>query len=529
MPNRINDKAVETAFTNAMRSRRGDNTPYETRKTETATGASRANRFEQLKDANSAEAVENLYKMIRDDAFGPTASAAFGPAALTGERLARANDIMYSVMSELGMAGQLEKLSATTLQNLGLDLDQLGLRDTVSKVRSMATWGSDAQKLAEAEGMSINTVTWQDTSRTVGSSWGDNITDMTISQELRDARTGKSETAEMPVIQLSNNMTDKTADIDLDKFMVTVGNATGGEPKNVSLRQILDKPWEYLSDSKNWPLKGDDGKAKGLFAPGTDESVLVSAQAGFLPITKQGGKATYTPTVYNYQSHNDEKKGAQPAVLTLMVTREGVTIDVMGKRKAGRNGEDGAYGERLFFNKAGQRAQLTAERASTSSVKGSTSSQGGDVASGADQLNRVLVIQVPLIPEVPRPAPKWGGGLMLESAAVTRSFSPRGRSDIEDAVISAGPVEGPMDENLGTGWKRDGAKPIRVTVQLMKATSNGVATADDMKSIKKELEAVYKDASRVGSLVLPDGLPKQPTTPPGPIFLETTPVAATKS
>ncbi len=520
MSNGITKKAVENAFRNAIHTRRGDDTPWQTREKEVATAASRVNRFEQLKDAGSAEAVENLFKMIREDAFGPTASAAFGPAALTGDKLHRANEIMFQAMSDLGMAGQLDKLSATTLKSLGLELDQLGLRDTVRKVRDMADYDSPAQKLAKEHGLSINTVTWQDTSRTVGSSWGDNITDMTISQELRDARTGKSETAEMPVLQLSDNLTDKTADIDLDKFMVTVGNATNGEPKQVSLRQILDKPWEYLSDAKNWPLKGEDGKAKGLFAPGTDEQVLVSAQAGFLPITKEGGKATYTPTVYNYQSHNDKEKGAQPSVLTLMVTREGVTIDVMGKRKPG---QEGTYGERLFFNKAGQRAQLTAERASKSDVKGPTSSQGGDVASGADQLNRVLVIQVPLIPEVPRPKRSWGfGGLeSMPMAASARSFNKA--SDIEDAVISAGPVEGPMDENLGKGWKRDGAKPIRVTVQLMKATSNGVATAEDMKSLKKELEGVYKDAARVGSLVFPNGKPPQPTIP-GPIFLE--PVAS---
>ena len=47
-------------------------------------------------------------------------------------------------------------------------------------------------------------------------------------------------------------------------------------------------------------------------------------------------------------------------------------------------------------------------------------------------------------------------------------------SDVEEAVIGHGEVEGPFTEIDGLEIKRDDKYPIRVTVQFYKATSNGV-------------------------------------------------------
>ena len=80
-----------------------------------------------------------------------------------------------------------------------------------------------------------------------------------------------------------------------------------------------------------------------------DTKVLVSAQACFLPIPKQG-TATFDPVIFNYQSFSGD-----PAVLTILVTREGTSTTIIdNKRDAFRTGA--LWGQRLFHNAHGMRA-----------------------------------------------------------------------------------------------------------------------------------------------------------------------------
>jgi hypothetical protein len=72
---------------------------------------------------------------------------------------------------------------------------------------------------------------------------------------------------------------------------------------------------------------------------------------------------------------------------------------------------------------------------------------------------------------------------------------------VDEAVIGHGEVEGPFTEIDGLAIKRDARFPIRITVQFYKATSNGVVTAAEMTAIAEQIEAVYRDAKAVGSLV----------------------------
>ena len=57
-----------------------------------------------------------------------------------------------------------------------------------------------------------------------------------------------------------------------------------------------------------------------LLAPG---AALVSAQATFLPVPREG-QATFWPVIFNYQSSRKN-----PAVLTLLVTRQGTSMTVV--------------------------------------------------------------------------------------------------------------------------------------------------------------------------------------------------------
>jgi hypothetical protein len=92
-------------------------------------------------------------------------------------------------------------------------------------------------------------------------------------------------------------------------------------------------------------------------------------------------------------------------------------------------------------------------------------------------LNLVLLIQVPL----KRKRLPTRGSLPLAAAAPGAVFrGKRRKSDVEEAVIGHGEVEGPFTEIDGLDIERDERYPVRVTVQFYKATSNGVISEEDV-------------------------------------------------
>jgi hypothetical protein len=201
--------------------------------------------------------------------------------------------------------------------------------------------------------------------------------------------------------------------------------------------------------------------------------------------------ATFNPVLFNYQS----RKG-DPAVLTILATREGTSTTVIDNSRdafsAGWN-----WGQRLFFNQGGQRASLTGQRLSEFVAEGRPGEpKGAKVADSA--LNMVLLIQVPLkqkyemrFKDAVAEAPASAAGMAMKS----------GRSDVEAAVIGHGDLEGPFTEIDNLDIERDHRYPVRVTVQFYKATSNGVVSPDDLADIKREIDRVYANADAVGSLV----------------------------
>jgi hypothetical protein len=74
-------------------------------------------------------------------------------------------------------------------------------------------------------------------------------------------------------------------------------------------------------------------------------------------------------------------------------------------------------------------------------------------------------------------------------------------SDVENAVIGHGELEGPFTEIDNLSIERDERFPVRVTVQFYKATSNGVVSEADLQAIKKQIDRVYAQSDYVGSLV----------------------------
>ena len=206
----------------------------------------------------------------------------------------------------------------------------------------------------------------------------------------------------------------------------------------------------------------------------------------------------------NYQS-----RAGDPAVLTILATREGTSITVIDNV---RDGFDAGrtWGQRLLFNQNGERASLTGQRKSDFLAE----SQGQQKTEGAAEkeadregLNMVLLIQVPLKQKRPETFRMYSAGADTGMMYCCAMATP---SDVEEAVIGHGKVEGPFTEIDGLDIERDERFPVRVTVQFYKATSNGVVSQRDMADIAAQIGKVYQEADYVGSLVV-DGRTGRPT------------------
>lgn len=342
----------------------------------------------------------------------------------------------------------------------------------IQKVESMV-WDQQARAVVERHGLQLMNVTWEDTGRNTGSAVGPNISDMTIG--VRD-HVGRLHP--MPVMRF-DNFTDETADVRSDRFWLRVGNADGSRARSVSLAEVLQDTERFLTR--------DDGRIRGSLWDARDEHVLVSAQAAFLPVPTKG-EATFTPVIYNYQSSAEN-----PAVLTLVATREGTSIQIVD------NSAD-YMSEVLYFNQDGERAPFTATRLSDFRASGGDGTHGSVSAAGEDGLNTVLVVQVPLKQRAPA---RSFGGLLDDAVPMSMAMeeSAERRSDVETAVIGHGETEGPYKELAGLTIERDRRFPVRVTVQLYQATSNGVVSDGDVERLRAQIDRIYREGDYVGSLV----------------------------
>lgn len=367
-------------------------------------------------------------------------------------------------------------------------------REAVHKARSM-THDPRTRELVRQQGLDLLSVTWEDTGRYKGSSVGPNISDMTIQVGVKNGA-GHYDLALMPVIRYSN-FEDKTADVDPRQFTLLVGNEKGGELKRVSLREFLEDPTRYLHNARSWLHP-----KKSLLAD-RDTKVLVSAQACFLPVPKEG-KAEFNPVLFNYQSET-----GNPAVLSILVTRQGTSTTIIDNK---RDQSYGAWGQRLFHNQNGQRASLTGQRMTDFAKTKEGQSVISDPASldvkKSSGLNMVLLIQVPLKQKERFARDGWGiyaDQAMPMASGVAKKADTRSlgaASDVEAAVIGHGSFEGPYTEIGDLSIERDTRFPVRVTVQFYKATATGVASSEDIKQIKEEIDSIYAQGDAVGSLVV---------------------------
>ncbi|HEY5926575.1 MAG TPA: hypothetical protein VIV11_33035 [Kofleriaceae bacterium] len=382
---------------------------------------------------------------------------------------------------------------------------------TVQKVANMVN-DERAYTLTSAYKLSLLNVLWEDTGRWLGSSVGPNISDVTI--EVEGYRKGKTHRTYLMPVMRYENFTDKTADIKIEKILVPVGNQTeNGKLKLVTLKELLENPEQYLSDHDKGKIKNSTLLAK------RDSHVLVSAQHAFLPVPKEG-QAKFWPVIFNYQS---TKKN--PAVLAILVTRQGTSMTIIDNNRDTVTGGD-SWGQRLYFNKSGEKAPLIAERLTDVKDKGVTAN-GEDAQSLGADANVLMLIQVPLkykAPPMRYNAPMadmessggFGGGLAAPSATAKSSGGGGGRAyerpDIDTAVLGHGPTEGKFTELDGLTITRDARFPVRVTLQFYQATSNGVMAKANVKEMAAQIKKVYGKGDYVGSLVVPTELDRRRPT-----------------
>lgn len=390
--------------------------------------------------------------------------------------------------------------------------------ETIRKVAGMPSDTSLVRRV-EQRRLSVVNVAWEDTGRAEGSSVGPNISDLSLQVRRRGEGGGGFESTVMPVIRFPN-FSDRTGDIPSDRFFIRVNNEKRGNNPNSTLSSV--PLTDVLKNIKAFASRPESILGDGNMLAGRDSHFLVSAQAVFLPIPKSG-KAEFNPVLFNYQS-----APGSPAVLAILVTRQGASMQVIENR--GEDVTGAGWGQELYFNNGGQRTAFTAER--KSDVEARIASQGGPkteddksaLQKGADNL---FLIQIPLkhhqlgrlggaMPASPPmsaaagapPSKKPSKAAPMDEA---KGGADKDKSDVEQAVLGHGPNLGPFNEGHSLRLERDPKFPIRITVQFYKATSNGVASDVDLDSIARSIGSVYEHADAVGSLVLPDGDPKRPT------------------
>ena len=378
-------------------------------------------------------------------------------------------------------------------------------REIIERVVQMP-FDNDLQSRAHRYGLDVINVTWEDTGRNLGSSVGPNISDLTL--QVREPVSGGDQTHLLPVLRYPN-FTDTTADIRLDKLWVRVGNQDRRcSMVTVPLAEVLNNMRAYLSDPYSLSSTGN-------FLRPRDTHALVSAQHVFMPLPAEG-VAEFNPVLYNYQSDR-----GNPAVLTLLITREGTSATVIENWSGDQSYQ--TWGQQLYFNNKGQRTSFTAERRSAVKRRVDSGrakkSDAGALDAGADM---VMVVQVPLIHRYDPPlleAPSGAASPSANDAAASAAPAPASkssggvarRSDVETAVIGHGEDAGPFGEMQNMRLERDEQFPIRVTVQFYRATSNGVVSDSDLSDVKQQIDNVYRNGDFVGSLVVPNNDRPRPT------------------
>ena len=165
---------------------------------------------------------------------------------------------------------------------------------------SNLTYNQPLKSLFESYGLNVMNVTWEDMARNKNSCWGPNISDMTLCLPNGQC---------MPVIR-KPNFADVSVDYSIDKLSVVVGNESGKELQNISLKEYLQNIDLYTANTVQPMFKQ------------RDEKILTSSQCCVLPVEKD--KVDFSVKLYNYQSYKEN-----PKVLVIVSSSMGTSCQII--------------------------------------------------------------------------------------------------------------------------------------------------------------------------------------------------------
>lgn len=358
--------------------------------------------------------------------------------------------------------------------------------------------------LANAYGLKIQTVSWEDTARNKESSWGLNISDLTLVVD----------NTSMNMIR-KPNFSDITADIPHTNFTVTVGNETNsGILTRIPLKEYVQNITKYNE------IEGDN---KIELWDERDTSLLISAQCCLLPSNETSHETEFCPRMYNYQS----------AVLVIVSTSQGTSSCILSNR------------ENLYFNRNGRKVSYLAKR-----LKQDRKERGveieGKMTSEEEDRNAIIIYQIPLKSQrdtrcrsdpwmvsgelmgvgiynkdfFSGPSTLTVNGAYVDSiennmincssvvsnASFTRDTSfkkSKGTLGLDDAMLQVSEKDQGKFEKLDASKLiRDTRFPIRVTYQFYKVTDTTILNESDFEFISNKINNIYNKAKNKGSLVL---------------------------
>lgn len=385
--------------------------------------------------------------------------------------------------------------------------------DLASTVQGLLR-NSDVAKHMVSHGMFLKTVSWEDTARTKGSCFGPNISDMT----LATFKNGKRSL--MPFVSCGGNFEDKTLDVPIDQFFVPIHNFVDGAKKGekISLKDFLKRLPEFTKNDK----------MENMFLD-RDERIMVKTQACFLPCD-EGDNIEFGVQMFNYQSYN-----SSPAVMTIMVSKDGTSVQVLGSEN-----------ELLYFNQMGNAHQFNAERLGDvrtrrTGIKHSAVKSSKDMSSDEKEENVLMIFQIPLKVEK-KTRGMYGGSSTSTSnvyygddceeecesvgdsmvfggdssdsdddlpvkSSMRRSVKESVKIEKDDgtdmAVLSLGEEKGKYKGTVGD-FKviRDERFPIRCTFQYYRVCKTNMLQASVIEDIAHQLKKVEEVATGKGSHVL---------------------------
>ena len=355
--------------------------------------------------------------------------------------------------------------------------------DTIASIVN----NSQLQAAAQRYGLNINTITWEDMGRCKGSSYGPAISDVS----LRLAKSNRN----LPIIR-NPNFADKTADMPIGKFNVTVGNETSDASlKSISLKSFLE--------NADGHLKGADGKPlKSLYCERMDKNILTSAQYCILPL--ESGTCDFNVNLFNYQTSEDES-----AVLVVVGSQQGTSSQTV---KQGTTS--------LYFNNAGSAADYVAERLKEERVRLGKDTQAA-MDAGEKQRNALFIYQIPLkVTQRKRePMMMMYQGMQDYSCVIeSQSFNPMKQSmsmlpssnssppkGMDNAMIRAGVTHSKFLGINKSTVERDERFPIRVTIQLYKVTDDPNLDPGIFEDMAASMIQIYSVGDAEGSLVVDGG------------------------